>query len=162
MVDWNTVLDPNLDRGGLCRATNNLDAKYFGEFIVRFDLVDNFRKRHPTKVEWTLAGKGTPGRLSCYLNRVLGESISCPSFEVDKNYDNKLLYALIRLDKAKIRMYGYGKFNASLLDEKNFQDQLKLILMIGAIFGNSWWTKIKDRIRSFAIDYSSGMKSVRK
>ena len=39
--DWNVILDPNIDQGKLNRL-NNLDARYFRDFAVRFDLVDKF------------------------------------------------------------------------------------------------------------------------
>ena len=58
-------------------------------------------------------------------------------------------------------MSGDWKFNASLLDEKNFQDQLDLMPkqeLTGAIIGNSWWATVKDRIKSFAADNSRRLK----
>lgn len=45
--DWNTVLDPYLDRSGVRSATYNPEVKSFRDFIDRFDLVDNFRNEHP-------------------------------------------------------------------------------------------------------------------
>ena len=48
-------------------------------------------------------------------------------------------------------MFGFWKFNSSLLDEKDFRDQLELMLkreLMGAIIDNNWWGKHKDRIRS--------------
>ena len=47
------------------------------------------------------------------------------SFESFKNYDHRLGCLTIKLDKPKVRMSGYWKFIASLLDEKNFQGQLE-------------------------------------
>ena len=79
------------------------------------------------------------------------------SFETYKNSDHKILSASIRLDKAKCRMSGLRKFNSSLLDEKDFRDQLELMLkweLMAAIIANKWWGKLKDRIRSFAVEYS--------
>ena len=56
--DWNAVLDPNLDRGASSTGTNTLDARYFREFVERFDLVDKFRERHPIKLAWTWTARG--------------------------------------------------------------------------------------------------------
>ena len=58
-------------------------------------------------------------------------------------------------------MIGYWKFNSSFLVEKDFQNQLELMLklkLLGAINGNSWWGNLKDSIRSFAADYSRRLK----
>ena len=55
----------------------------------------------------------------------------------------------------------YWKFNESLLDEKDFQDQIELMLkqeLTSDIIGNSWLAKLKDRIRSFATDYNRKLK----
>ena len=72
VVDWKAVLDPNLDRGKTNRATNNSDAKYFGEFVAKFDLINKFRERHTTKLELTWTSRNVSAQLYSYLYRVLG------------------------------------------------------------------------------------------
>ena len=72
--DWNAVFDPNLDRGASSTSSNTLDARYFREFVERFDIVDKFREKHPNKVVWTWTGRGASAQLYSYLDRVLGES----------------------------------------------------------------------------------------
>ena len=47
--DWNAVFDPNLDRGTISVGTNTLEARYFREFVKRFELIDKFRERNPNK-----------------------------------------------------------------------------------------------------------------
>lgn len=42
--------------------------------------------------------------------------------------NHKLVQVYIKLDKAKPRMAGFWKFNMSLLNVKDFQDQLLLII----------------------------------
>ena len=164
--DWNAVLDPKIDRGGARRDTNNLDAKLFRNFVERFDLADKFREEHPNKVEWTWTGRGASGQLSSYLDRVLVRRVNLdllgsPSFNVFENYDHRFVWVNIKIDRVRIRMSGYWKLNASLLEDKNFQNQLELIFkreLTGAIIGNSWWAKFKDRIRSFAADFGRRLK----
>ena len=63
----------------------------------------------------------------------------------------------IKLDKAKVKMSAYWKFNSSLSDEKDFQDQLEIMVkreLTDAIIRNGLWAKLKDRIKSFPADYS--------
>ena len=167
--DWNAVLDPNLDRGATSAGTNSLDARYFSEFVQKFDLVDKFRERHPNKIVWTWTGRGASAQLYSYLDRVLVKRVDLdylggPSFEPYKNSDHKFLCVSIRLDKARRRMSGYWKFNLSLLAEADFRNQLELTIkreLTGAIMGNRWWANLKDSIRSFATDYSRRLKSAR-
>ena len=160
--DWNAVLDPSIDRGGARRDTNNLDSKRFRNFVQRFDLVDKFRELHPNRVEWTWTGRGASGQLSSYIDRVLVRRVDLdliggPSFQAYNNFDHRFVYFKIRLDRPKVRMSGYWKFNASLLEDKNFQDRLAILIqreLTGAILGNHFWSHLKDSIRSFAADYS--------
>ena len=167
--DWNAVLDPNLDRGATSAGTNPLDARYFREFVQKFDLVDKFRERHPNKIVWTWTGRGASAQLYSYLDRVLVKRVDLdyiggPSFEPYKDSDHKSLCVSIRLDKARCRMSGYWKFNLSLLAEADFRNQLELTLkreLTGAIMGNRWWANLKDSIRSFAADYGRRLKSAR-
>ena len=167
--DWNAVLDPNLDRGASSTGTNSLDARYFRDFVQRFDLVDKFRERHPNKIVWTWTGRGASAQLHSYLDRVLVKRVDLdclggPSFDPYKNSDHKFLCVSIRLDKARCRMSGYWKFNLSLLAEADFRNQLELTIkreLTAAIIGNRCWANLKDSIRSFAADYSRRHKSAR-
>ena len=164
--DWNTILDPNLDRGASSAGTNTLDTRYFRKFVERLDLVDKFCKRHPYKVAWTWTGRSASAQLNSYLDRVLVRRVDLdylggPSFDLYKDSDHKFLCVSIRLDKARSRMSGYWKFNSSLLAEDDFWNQLKLMIkreLTGAIIGNRWWGNLKDTIRSFAANYSRRLK----
>ena len=146
MGDLNAVLDPNLDRGAISVGTNTLDARYFREFVQRFDLVDKFRERHPNKIAWTWTGRGASAQLYSYLDRVLVKQVDFdylggPSFDPYKDSDHKFLCVSIKLDKARCRMSGYWKFNSSLLAEDDFLNQLELMIkreLTGAIMGNRW------------------------
>ena len=60
----------------------------------------------------------------------------------------------IKLDRLKVSLSRYSKFNGSLLDEKDFQDLLELILkgeLTGAITENSWLDNFEDRFRFFTV-----------
>lgn len=54
------------------------------------------------------------------------------------------------LDKSRINMTGYWKFNRLLFDEKDFPDQILLTLMRElkfAVVGNKSWAHLKSDIR---------------
>ena len=62
---------------------------------------------------------------------------------------------------AKVRTSGYWKFNAIMLNEKDFQNQLELILkreLMDTIIGNSQWDKLTIIIRSFAAGFNGRFK----
>ena len=59
--DWNAAKDPMIDQGRARKDINNLDVKYFREFLGRLDLIDGFRERHPSKKEWICTAKCFPG-----------------------------------------------------------------------------------------------------
>ena len=93
--------------------------------------------------------------------RVNLDYLGGPNFEPHKDSNHKMLHVSIWLDKARPRISGYWKINSSLPDGKDFQDQLKLMFkqeLSEAMIGNSWWSKLKDSIRSFAADYSRRLK----
>lgn len=53
--------------------------------------------------------------------------------------------------------HGYWKFNMSLLDMKDFWEQLLLTInweLSGAMFENKWWDHLKITFRSFVANYS--------
>ena len=70
--NWDAVLDPKIDRrwGGR-QDTYKLDAKSFRKFVERLNFVDKFRKKHPSKVEWTWTARRTSCQFLSYLDRIL-------------------------------------------------------------------------------------------
>ena len=51
---------------------------------------------------------------------------------------------------------GYWKFNASLLEIRDFWDRLESLIkraLVEAVTGNRWWVSLKHRIRDFATKY---------
>ena len=64
--DWNTILDPNIDRArrgasGLARCDSGLS-----DFLTEFDLVDRYRLDHPGKEMWTWIGNSSSGQVRSY------------------------------------------------------------------------------------------------
>ena len=106
------------------RDTNNLDQIHFQEFFVRLDVIDKFREK--------------------YLSEIRKAALSDRRVDLDLSETPILSHIKVmttnfslsaKLDKAKVRMSGYWKFNASRLDVKDFWDQIELMLR-----GNRWLT----------------------
>ena len=170
--DFNAVLSPDIDRQAGRTNTINTDADVFRDFVDRMDLVDKYRNEFPNRREWTWTGRGGSGntQLYSYIDRVLVRRadvglLECPSFHSIAFSDHRLVRVRLKLGKSKPRMTGYWKLNAALLAEKNFQDQLTLIIkkeLTGSVMGNKWWMNLKDKIRLFATDYSKRLNRERK
>lgn len=70
---------------------------------------------------------------------------------------HRLLCALINFDNPKPRIARRWKYNACLMGENNFHDQLILDVKqeyTMNLIGKNWWEVLKNRIRSFAADYN--------
>ena len=53
-------------------------------------------------------------------------------------------------------MSGYGKFNTSLLEIRDFRDRLESLIkraLVEGVTENMWWVSLKYRIRDFATKY---------
>lgn len=58
---------------------------------------------------------------------------------------------------ARPRMAGHWNFNLSLLDRRDFEQQLTRLVqreLVGAVIESMWWERLKDRIRSITTEYS--------
>lgn len=51
--EWNTALNPDIDRIGERSGTNNMEVKLFRDVIDKFDLVYKYCNEHPREVTWT-------------------------------------------------------------------------------------------------------------
>ena len=160
MGDWNAVLDPNLDRGGGKDSGRKSDSSLI-DFVKENDLVDRWRVTHPGGRMWTWSHPGPSVQLQSYLDRMLVRRVevdffSCPKFHWLGYTDHKMLTIRMQLGD-RPRSASYWKFNASLLDKKDFRDQLTGLIqraLVGAVTGNKWWGNLKALIRSFTVKYA--------
>lgn len=111
---------------------SNVKKKKSFHFVGRFYLVDKFRNEHPKWVKWTWTNRGDLDRvqISRYIDRVLVRRVNlgCPNFHSIIYSDHTLVRLRINLYKAKPKMAEYWKFNTSLLNVKDFRDQLLLTM----------------------------------
>ena len=70
MGDWNTVLDPKIDKVGWgARRAGRCDSSLVG-FVTRHSLVDRFRLDHPGREMWTWRDSSPSAKVGSYLDRV--------------------------------------------------------------------------------------------
>ena len=160
MGDWNAILDPKIDKVG--RGASRLgrcESSLVG-FVTRHGLVDRFRLDHPGREMWTWLDSSPSAKVGSYLDRVLVrradiDFVSCPTFHLIAWTDHKLIRVSLRLVN-RPSLAGYWKFNASLLEIRDFRDQLESLIqraLVGAVTGNRWWASLKHRIRDFGTKY---------
>ena len=76
---------------------------------------------------------------------------------------HKLIRVSLRLVNRPI-LAGYWEFNTSLLEIRDFRDQLESLIkraLVGAVTGNRWWASLKHRIRDFATKYGQQLNLAR-
>ena len=128
--------------------------------MTRHDLVDKFRLDHRGREIWTWLDSSPSAKVGSYLERVLMrradiDFVSCPTFHLIAWTDHKLVRVSLRLAN-RPSLAGYWKFNTSLLEIRDFRDQLESLnkqVLVGAVTGNRWWVSLKHRIRDFATKY---------
>ena len=56
MGDWNTILDPNIDKAGRGASGSGKCDNSLVNFLTEFDLIDRYRLDHPGREMWTWIG----------------------------------------------------------------------------------------------------------
>ena len=109
---------------------------------------------------WMWLDSSPSAKVGSYLHRVLVrraeiDFVSCPTFHLMAWTDHKLVWVSLRLAN-RPSLAGYWKFNTSLLEIRDFREQLESLIMralVGAVTGNRWWVSLKHKIRDFTTKY---------
>ena len=102
MGDWNTILDPKIDKVGQGdRTLGRCESSLVG-LMTCHDLVDRFRLDHPGREMWTWLDSSPSAKVGSYLDRVLvrradSDFVSCPTFHLIVWTDHKLVLVSLRL-----------------------------------------------------------------
>lgn len=162
--DFNTILDPTLDkRGGRLEPTSQymLDLR---EVIDDFDLVDIWRHKHPMTRMFTYQTSNRQNvssridfwLVSTFLSPSVHKCEICPSIKTD----HRLIKLCLKGEIWQKRGRGFWKFNAGLLREQDYVDQVKNMLQelrtkYRALQDKGLkWDTIKCEIRGLTIRYS--------
>ena len=132
MGDWNTILDPKIDKVGRgARRIGRCDSSLVG-LMTRHNLVDWFRLDHPRREMWTWLDSSPSAKVGSYLDRVIVrradlDFCSCPMFHLIAWTNHKLVRVSLRLAN-RPSLAGYWKFNTSLLEIRDFRERLELFI----------------------------------
>ena len=139
MVDWNAILDPNIDKIGRgARRLGRCESNLVG-LMTRHNLVDRFRLDHPGREMWTWLDSSPSAEVGSYLDRVLVrradiDFVSCPTFHLIAWTDHKLVRVSLRLAN-RPSLAGYWKFNTSLLEIRDFRERLESLVKWALVGG---------------------------
>ena len=118
--DFNCMLDLEKDKYGGNPASGDTGALHLKKLIQRFDLVDIWRKQHPTDRQFMWQTKR--GSIKCHLDRFYFSSSLVRDYDVETDImiypysDHDLVRVLLTVDKASSNVGpGVWKLNVSLL-----------------------------------------------
>ena len=142
---FNCMLDLEKDKYGGNPASGDTGALHLKKLIQRFDLVDIWRKQHPTDRQFTWQTKR--GSIKCRLDRFYFSSSLVRDYDVETDImiypysDHDLVRVLLTVDKASSNVGpGVWKLNVSLLQVQEVREQIA-----------SLWEHWKDRKSDFGI-----------
>ena len=161
--DFNCPL-PNKDKkGGQDLSSKKTVITRIKQLLGSFDLVDIWRYLNPIENQftWSSSDLKVKCRLDYWLvSRDSLQSVDSSEIEVFPYCDRLQVTLLINGVKQHPRGPGYWKFNASLLEDKNFVEQVttKIPGFInqyqGVVDKGLLWELVKMEIRAYTINFS--------
>ena len=171
--DFNTYLDPNLDKkGGLIQNLSNY-ANFLKAFNEEFNLIDSYRTLQPDSLKYTWRGKTRNGLVQSRLDYIfisthmiydLDNVLIDPSVKSD----HSIITVNFNIHQEHTRGKGFWKFNSSLLKSKEYIEIVKNVLdncknkYINFENKTLLWDVIKCEIRSETISYAAWASKKRK
>lgn len=170
--DFNFILDPNLDKIGGNLSKGTIGSKSFKSIVDKMSLTDCFRHLYPKKraVTWTRRNVATGNDTSnydiigtrldrFYISSALNDNLT--AFETIPCACSDHDFIMINLssqNEAGITFgKSYWKFNDELLEDQTFVSGFgffwKMISRTDSV-NLTWWDEMKNKIKSFCIDYS--------
>ena len=165
--DFNMCLNPDLDKFGGRKEKETEYTNVLFDFIQTFELNDIWRVRNPESKRYSHRQNTKSGmvhsRIDYFLTSVhLGYSIDETKIETGILSDHSILEITIKAtgDKPN-RGKGFWKFNASLLSDKKYVEQIKQCISLSKnkykdlLDHGLLWDVLKLEIRSETISYSA-------
>jgi len=129
--DWNVVLNTKLDSRNYTSTVNRpRTRKKIHDIMLKYDLVDVFRQLYSTKRKytWRKFNSIKQGRLDYFLvsEELLAETVGC-NVGISYRSDHSVVELVLKRETIK-RDRQFWKFNNSLLKDKVFVDEIKLVI----------------------------------
>ena len=170
--DFNTYLNPTLDKNGGKSELESNYAKQLKSVCKEFDLIDIWRLNNPKEKRFTWRDNTRAGFvqsrldyffISRHLNYLILKTLLKPGFRSD----HSLINIQIELLQTQKRGKGYWKFNNSLLYDKTYvslvKEELKKLSGNQEIQDKScFWDFVKCQIRTITISYCRSLAHQRR
>ena len=162
------VLDVEKDKKGCLARTHKKSLKVIKNFSENSDLVDAWRILNPDSSRYTWRQKRPENhyRLDLFL---ISQSTLCNIIEADILPGYKTDHYMITIQislHSNVRGRGFWKLNTSFLSDKDFVDQIKLVIaetkeeyeQDDTVDPNLLWEMIKMKVRETSIKYGAKKK----
>ena len=164
--DFNTCLDPAVDKKGGCHETSSRSAEKLHSLIEDYNLIDVWRllnhdSRRYTRREMSRSGL-VQSRLDYWLisNHLLYDYHS-QDISPGLRSDHSLVSVALKIACSQQKGRGFFKFNAVLLKDAKYIKEVKKLIENFRIDNTSeenrglFWDALKSQIRGFTISYAT-------
>ena len=127
MGEWNAMIDPKIDKVGRGAWRLGRCESSLVDLMARDDLVDRFCLDHPGMEIWTWRDSSPSARVISCLDRVLEELTVISLVVPPSTWYGWLVRVSLQLAN-RPSLASYWKFNTSLLELRDFRDQLESLI----------------------------------
>ena len=166
--DFNTVLNPSLDKIGGCNNTQSAAGcvSKIEEILNTFSLIDIWRKKHGKKKSFTWSRKSSKVKstldywfIPCVFENFVEQIEIIPGFGSDH-----MAVEMVLQIHGQEKGHGYWKLNNSLLENQNYNEGIERLVndtineCNNVLNARQTWDLCKNRIRSFSINFAKAIK----
>ena len=165
--DFNTYLDPKLDKKGGTTERQSNYLKAVNAFCEQLSLIYIWRLRNPEQSKFTRRNCTRAGLVQSrldyfFISTQIGNQISKCAIKPGFKSDHSLLQISFDLLHTQMRGGSYWKFNNSLLDDNTYiamiKDEIKTICQTTHMEDkNTLWEFVKCQIRTATISYTKAV-----
>jgi exonuclease III len=150
--DFNCVLKNKLDRYN-CNEKIDVGQIDLKQLMNSFNLEEIWRRRNPTKREFSWEGRGKKSRIDYWIvSKSLDNQINKIEYKIGPFSDHKAIFIDFRTSETQ-RGKGLWKMNVSVIKSKLFQESLK------AMWNN--WKKRKNEYQDLRVWWDIGKKHIK-
>ena len=164
--DFNTCLNPNLDKSGGKKENPSQFAVQLNDYMSEIDFIDIWRIRNPDTLRYTRRQNTRGGlihsRLDFFLLPIsLEYEITDAEIKPSIYSDHSIVQISIKKREDSVRGKGFWKFNTSLLTDVEYVSKVKTCINETVVTNKNiedktlLWDLLKCNIRGMTISHSS-------
>ena len=169
--DFNTVLEPSLDRRSPAPARKEPAGRSLSRLFFRYSITDTFRFLHPSDPGFTW--KRPNGKDLSRIDYILTSSelrggVTNARLSHWQWSDHSLLHCTLAVDDKQSRGPGYWKMNVSILEDDSYVDTIRFVWQQWHLersrFGslNEWWEVGKAYFKDATFKHCQGHSEARR